>query len=348
MRIASIGRALPPNYCAQEDLIAGFRELWSARIPNIRRFEEIHRNAEVGGRHLVLPMAEYLALDSFTRSNDLFIRHGLELGADAIRDGLERAGLGADALRHIFFVSVTGIATPSLDARLVNRLGLRSDIKRTPIFGLGCVAGAAGLARVHDYLKAYPNEAALLLSVELCSLSFHLDDLSLPNIVACALFGDGAAAAICTGTELESSGPEVVATRSVFYPNTEDTMGWEVTSEGFKIVLSGAVPKVARGLRKDVDAFLAEHGLTLDAIESFVCHPGGPRVLEALEESLERPREAFELSWRSLRAIGNLSSASVLLILRDTLAERRPPRGSYGLLLAMGPGFCSELVLLRW
>lgn len=348
MKVAAVGRALPVNYYSQEEILDGFRLVWAPRLANLGRVDQIHRNACVAGRHLVLEMPRYLELDSFAKANDTFIRCALDLGAEAILDGLARAGLAADDLRHIFFVSVTGVATPSIDARLVNRLGLRPDIKRTPIFGLGCVAGAAGLARAADTLKAWPDQAAVLLSVELCSLNFHLDDVSVPNLIACGLFGDGAAAAILVGSERAAAGPEILATRSVFYPNTEDAMGWEVTSEGFKIVLSGAVPALARGMRKDVDAFLAECGLALGEIESFVCHPGGPRVLEALEEALDRPREAFAVSWKSLREIGNLSSASVLMVLRDTMAEQPPRRGSYGLLIAMGPGFCSELVLLRW
>jgi alkylresorcinol/alkylpyrone synthase len=230
----------------------------------------------------------------------------------------------------------------------VNRLGLRSDVKRTPIFGLGCVAGAAGVARAADALRGFPDEVAVLLSVELCSLTLQRADFSIPNLIASGLFGDGAAAVVLTGAERPARGPRIVATRSVFYPDTEHVMGWEIGSEGFRVVLSGDVPKVARGMRKDVDEFLASQGLTLADVGSYVCHPGGPKVLEAFEESLELPEGALELTWKSLREVGNLSSASVLMVLGDTLAGPEPAPGSYGLLLAMGPGFCSELVLLRW
>jgi alkylresorcinol/alkylpyrone synthase len=247
---------------------------------------------------------------------------------------------------------VTGVATPSIDARLMNRLGLPPRVKRMPIFGLGCVAGAAGIARAADYVKGFPDQVAVLLSVELCSLTLQPEDISIPNLIASGLFGDGAAAVVVTGTDRpagEASGPRIVATRSVFYHDSERVMGWDISETGFKIVLSGDVPAVAREkLRPDVDSFLADQGLTRADIASWVCHPGGPKVLEAMHESLELPPGALDVTWRSLREVGNLSSTSVLLVLEETLANHRPPPGSYGMLLAMGPGFCSELVLLQW
>ena len=349
MRIASVGRALPDPYYEQEELLEALKRHWAGRFHNTSRLDQLHRNVLVGGRHLALPIEEYEQLDSFGASNDAWIRCAVDLGERAIGDALGAAGLRPDAIRHLFFVSVTGIAAPSIDARLVNRMGLRTDLKRTPIFGLGCVAGAAGIARAADYLLAYPDQVAVLLSVELCSLTLQRGDLSIPNLIASGLFGDGAAAVVLTGAAHPARrGPAVVASRSVFYPGTENVMGWEIGSGGFRVVLSGDVPRVARGIRKDVDEFLASQGMTLADITTFVCHPGGPKVLEALEEALELPDDALELTWRSLREVGNLSSASVLFVLGDTLADRSPPPGSYGLLVAMGPGFCSELVLLRW
>jgi len=347
MRIASVGRALPGPCHSQEELLAGLRELWSEGIRNPKRLDQIHRNVLVGGRHLALPLEEYRTLHGFRAANDAFIRCAVPLGEAAVRDALARAGLEPRDIRHFFFASVTGLATPSIDARLMNRLGLRSDVKRTPIFGLGCVAGAAGIARASDVLRAYPAEVAVLLCVELCSLTLQREDLSVPNLIASGLFGDGAAAVVLTGRDVPHVGPRILATRSVFYPGTEDAMGWEIGDTGFRVVLSAEVPRIARGIRKDVDEFLACEGVGLDDVTHFICHPGGPRVLEAFEEALELPKQALELSWRSLRAIGNLSSASVLMVLGDTLACEPAP-GSLGLLMAMGPGFCAELVLLRW
>ncbi len=349
MQIASVGRALPRQYYTQDALFEALKELWADRPHAVRRLESLHRNVAVGGRHLALPMDEYRRLDSFTAANDAFIACAVDLGADAIADGLARAGLAPRDVDHLFFASVTGIATPSVDARVVNRLGLRPDVKRTPMFGLGCVAGAAGIARGADYLRAFPGHVAVLLSVELCSLTLQIKDPSIANMIASGLFGDGAAAVVMTGRERGAERPSIVATRSVLYPDTERAMGWDVTAGGFRIVLSAEVPALVESrIGADVDAFLAEHGLARADIRRWICHPGGPRVLEAVQRALALSDDDLRVTWESLHALGNLSSASVLMVLRDTMAGDRPPPGSHGLMLAMGPGFCAELVLLRW
>jgi alkylresorcinol/alkylpyrone synthase len=350
MRIAAVGRAFPPHYYDQAQLLAAFSEVWGARHFNQERLHRLHKNVQVSGRHLALPMEEYRALETWGQANDAWIRVAQEVGAEALSQALERAGLEARDVDALFTVTVTGVATPSLDARLMNRLHLRSDCKRIPIFGLGCVAGAAGIARAADYVRAFPAQTAVLLSVELCSLTLQQQDLSIPNLIASGLFGDGAAAAVVTGDEAaaERRGPKVLATRSVFYPDSEEVMGWRISEKGFGIILSADVPKVVETfLARDVDAFLADQGVSRRDIRSWVCHPGGPKVLEAMAASLGLPPEALEVTWRSLAEVGNLSSTSVLLVLEETLAHP-PPGGSLGMLLAMGPGFCSELVLLEW
>ncbi|HEU4428151.1 MAG TPA: 3-oxoacyl-[acyl-carrier-protein] synthase III C-terminal domain-containing protein [Myxococcota bacterium] len=347
MRIASVGRALPEHYYDQEALLAALGKLWQGRFHNPKRLEQIQRNTLVGGRHLALPIEAYASLRGFADANAAFLRCGGELAERAIREALASAQLEPRDVDAIFSLSVTGIAAPSLDARLVNRLGLRSDVKRTPIFGLGCVGGAAGIARAADYVRAFPRETALVLSVELCSLTLQRDDASMPNVIASGLFGDGAAAAVVRGAETDARGPRVLATRSVFYPNTERVMGWDVTDGGFRVVLSAEVPAIAAALRPDVEKFLADQSLSLRDVGVFVCHPGGPKVLEAIEGALALPTGALARSWDHLEQVGNLSSASVLFVLGDALAEGHPP-GTLGLLLAMGPGFCSELVLLQW
>ena len=349
MQIAAVGRAFPSNYYDQKTLIEAFKKHWAKRHYNIDRLESLHRNVLVGGRHLALPLEEYEELDSFTATNSAFIRCAVELGARAIVDGLGAAGLDAQEIDHIFFVTTTGVATPSIDALIANRLRLRPDMKRTPIFGLGCLAGTAGVARAADYLRAHPDQVAVLVSVELCSLTLQREDLSIPNIIASGLFGDGAAAAIMVGDKRANGGPTVVDSRSVFYRDTEEVMGWDITKEGFRVVLSADVPRmVQEHIREDVDKFLTDQGLSRRDISSYVCHPGGPKVLEAFQEELELPPDALALTWESLRSVGNLSSASVLMVLHDTMEQQRPREGSHGLMLAMGPGFCSELVLLRW
>ena len=346
-----MGTALPPNWVDQETLISVFREHWAREHFNVERIEELHRSVQVGGRYLALPLEKYLPLERFSERNEAFNQVSLEVGEQAVRRALDLAGMQPREVDHLFFVTVTGIATPSLDARLMNRLGLRPDVKRTPIFGLGCVAGAAGTARAADVLRAFPEQVAVLLSVELCSLTLQREDVSIANIIASGLFGDGAAALVLTGAGRPPPGaaPRVLATRSVFYPDTERIMGWDVVESGFKVVLSAKVPAlVTEHVRNDVDAFLAEQGLRCTDVRHWIAHTGGPKVLQAFESALELPPAALRRSWDSLRQTGNLSSASVLFVLSELLAANEARPGDLGMLMAMGPGFCAELVLLRW
>ncbi len=349
MKIASVGEAFPSHYYPQERLLEEFKRVWSRQLFNQGRLETLHKNVLVGGRYLALPIDDYSKLESWGQSNDAWIRVAQDVGEQAVRKSLAQAGLEPSDVDCLIFVSVTGVATPSIDARLVNRLDLPSRLKRLPIFGLGCVAGAAGISRAADYVKAYPDEVVVLLSVELCSLTLQMQDLSIPNLISSGLFGDGAAAVVIVGGERCAAGPRIVATRSVFYPDTERVMGWDISEKGFQVVLSAEVPEmVSRNLCQDVDDFLADQGLKRSDIVSWVAHPGGPKVLSALEEALELSPEALDLTRESLEKVGNLSSTSVLLVLQETMRRRRPEPGSLGMLLAMGPGFCSELVLLEW
>jgi alkylresorcinol/alkylpyrone synthase len=346
-RIASSATALPPHHASQDEILVALRDHWGAAHFNVDRLEDLHRSTLVEGRHLALPLSEYPGLDTFSKRNDAWIRVATELATQVTEDALRSAGLAPSDIDHIFFVSVTGVATPSIDARLVNRLGFRPNVKRTPIFGLGCVAGAAGIARAADYLRAYPGRHALLVSVELCSLTMQHDDTSMANVIASGLFGDGAAAVVLSADE--GPGPRVVASDAVFYPGTERVMGWDVVDTGFKIVLSSQVPAMARAhVGDDVTRFLASRALTRDDVTHWIAHTGGPKVLEAFQEALALPPGALDRSWQSLRAIGNLSSASVLFVLHDLLRAGTAHPGDRGLLLAMGPGFCSEMALLQW
>ena len=222
-------------------------------------------------------------------------------------------------------------------------------MRRVPIFGLGCVAGAAGISQAADYVRAYPDRIAALVSVELCSLTLQHDDMSMANLISSGLFGDGAAAVLVAGAECGLPGPQIMATRSVLYPDTDRVMGWDISERGFQIVLAPEVPQVIREhLRVDADAFLAGQGLTRADIGRWVLHTGGPRVLEATQQALELDREAVAPSWDCLRRVGNLSSASVLVVLEDVMTHHAPPAGTWSVLAAMGPGFCCELVLMRW
>jgi alkylresorcinol/alkylpyrone synthase len=321
-----------------------------------RLINRLFVNCGVEFRHLVFPLDVYENLSGFGPTNDAWIVAAVELGEKAICKALARVNLGPEDISAIFFASVTGIASPTIDARLINLMPFPTSIKRTPIFGLGCVAGAAGISRASDYVRAFPNQYALLLSVELCSLTWQDNDQSIANLISCGLFGDGAAAVVIAGSETPlgkkicpCAGPQILDTRSTFYRHTQHIMGWDIGDLGFKIVLSPDVPKVVNEhLRGNVESFLFDNGLTLDDISSYIFHSGGPKVLEAMENTLKLPPNALEPSWRSLREVGNLSAASVLAVLEDVLANSPGKPGSYSILAAMGPAFCSELVLLKW
>jgi len=358
MRIASVGTAYPPYRYSQSVITDALRNRWQDRMEEPRLLNRLHANCGVEFRNLVFPLDVYENLSGFGPTNNAWIKAAVELGEQAITTALDRIGLTAADISAIFFASVTGISSPTIDARLINRMPFPTSVKRTPIFGLGCVAGAAGIARAADYVRAFPDQYALLLSVELCSLTWQDNDQSIANLISCGLFGDGAAAVIIAGadtpigrrqTSIEQPAPRVVSTRSTFYRNTEYIMGWDIGDTGFKIVLSPDVPKVVNEhLRGNVETFLADSGLTMDRICSYIFHSGGPKVLEAMETTLNLPPNALAPSWKSLREVGNLSAVSVLAVMEDYLLNHPGTPGCYSILAAMGPAFCSELVLLQW
>lgn len=354
MRIASAASAFPKYYYSQKFLLERLQDYWGDSLRNPQLLARLHRNVTVDGRYLAIPAEQYPAIKTWGEANDIWIKAAQELGERALCLALHHAGIQSSALGALLFTTVTGVASPSIDALLINRMKLPTNIRRTPIFGLGCVAGAAGIARAADYVRAYPSRAAALVSVELCSLTLQREDLSVANLISSGLFADGSAAVVVTGEDFKSSdheinGPRILATRSIFYPDTESMMGWNVSEKGFRIVLSTEVPNLIReNLGRDVDAFLADNGYSRSDLKSFVLHTGGPKVLQASEAALGLHNGELEASWASLRKVGNLSSASVLVVLEDVMKNRRPEPGTLGLLAAMGPGFCSELVLLQW
>jgi alkylresorcinol/alkylpyrone synthase len=354
VRISGVGSALPEYRYPQETLTQALKQYWGPKLENPERFERLHSHMKVATRHLAFPMHRYLEFVTFGDTNAAWFEAAQELGERAIDNALEHAGLSRRELHALFVVSVTGIASPSLDARLINRMDLRPDIKRTPIFGVGCVGGALGLSRAADHTLAYPDQNAAVLAVEICTLTLKRDDLSTTNMIATGLFGDGAAAVIVSGSKADKvgkpdEGPEILGSGSFFYPDTEEIMGWDISEGGFKIVLSPQLTDlIRRNLGRDVDAFLKTHGLTRGDIGNWVIHTGGPRVLEAMQEALGLKQSDVQLSWDSLSRMGNLSSASVLMVLEDSARDHRPARGTLGVLSAMGPGFCSEMILLRW
>ncbi len=354
IRISGVAGVMPEHRYPQETITSAFKTFWDGKLRSPERLDQFHQRVGVDHRHLAFPMERYPQFSSFGETNAAWIEVAEEIGAKALDAALERAGLQRQDLNALFVVSVTGIASPSLDAKLINRLGLRRDIKRTPIFGIGCAGGAIGLTRAADYVRAYPDQHAALLAVELCSLTIQRDDLSPANLIAIGLFADGAAAAIVSGAQTADRqegprSPKIISSSSVFYPGSEDIMGWDISEKGLKIVLSPRLPDlIKKNLGGDVDAFLAQHRLTRQDIGTWVMHPGGPKVLNAIQDTLGLPDNALEKSWDTLRRFGNLSSASVLLVLEETLGNAKPEPGTYGVLLAMGPGFCAEMILLQW
>jgi alkylresorcinol/alkylpyrone synthase len=354
-RIAAVQPVLPEHVYDQGEITERFAAYClgdhgsqggAAKHALLRR---VHASASVSTRHLALPLDRYSLLDGFGPANDAFIDVAIELGGRAITQALDQVGLRPADVDYVVSTTVTGVAVPSIEARIATEIGLRPDVRRVPLFGLGCVAGASGLARLHDLLRGDPAAVGVLLSVELCSLTVQRNDPSTANLVASGLFGDGAAAVVAVGDDRIEPGPTIVDSCAHLYPDSQRTMGWDVGGSGLKIVLDAEVPElVTEYLGEDVRQFLKTHDLEIADITGWVAHPGGPKVIEAMQDTLGLSDGELALTWSSLDRVGNLSSSSVLHVLRDTLDQRELPPGSPGLLLAMGPGFCSELVLLRW
>jgi alkylresorcinol/alkylpyrone synthase len=359
--IASVCPVLPDHRYPQQQITEAFADLCLGEADRRRLLSRLHASARVEHRHTALALPDYAALTDFTAANDAYLKVAVELGTRACAGAIAAAGLAPEDVDLICSTTVTGIGVPSIEARMMPRIGLREDVVRLPIYGLGCAGGVAGVARTHDYLTAHPDRVAVLVSVELCTLTLQRDDPSTANMVASGLFGDGAAAVVMVGDERAAeflanprrptgpTGPWVRDSYSCLYADSERAMGWDVGSAGLKIVLGVEVPElVEKNLARTVDDFLHQAGVSRDAITSWVSHPGGPKVLQAVEAALDLPDDALAVTWESLARVGNLSSASVLHVLHDTIAGRRPAAGSRGLMVAMGPGFASELALLDW
>jgi len=347
--LAGVHAVLPAHRYSQKEMTEAFSDLCLGPQDNRALLARLHSNAGVSTRHTVLPLEQYATIKDFGEANDLFLTHAVALAAEALTGALDRAGIAAQDVDFVMSTTVTGVAVPSIEARVAQLVGLRPDIKRMPLFGLGCAGGAAGLSLLHDYLVGHPDQVGVLLSVELCSLTLQRGDPSIANMVASGLFGDGAAAVVAMGANRSAEGPRVIDSRSHIFPDSLQIMGWDVGPTGMKIVLDAKVPQIVQKyLGDDIRELLAAYSLGVQDVGAWVCHTGGPKVIESLEAVLGLEGNPLELTWASLAKAGNLSSASVLHVLRDTLDQRAPAPGSAGVMMAMGPGFFSELVLLEW
>jgi len=344
-KILSVATALPPYRIGQGEVKEFARGMFSGAHGDFERLLKIFDNTNIDGRHFCVP-ADWFERDrSFTEKNALYVEHALDLSEKAARRALDRAGAEPEDVGAIFFVSTTGLSTPSLDSKLIFRLGLSEHTRRVPIWGLGCAAGVAGLARTADHARLYPGELALFVGVELCGLTFQRGDLSKANLVSTSLFADGAAAALLgSGGE----GPELIGSHSTTWPDTEDIMGWDLVETGFKVRISRSIPALVRQkMSENLLAACASVDVCLEDIEHFLNHPGGTRVLDALEEVLGLEPGGLALPREVLRECGNMSSVTVMFVLERFLRSGEFAAGDIGVLSALGPGFSAEHVFFR-
>lgn len=343
-RVLSTATAVPPHRVEQGDTKEFARRLFAGKFWDLERLLPIFDNGQIGTRHFCQPLEWFGQEWSFPERNTLYVEHALELSEKAVRRCLDRVGAKPEEVGALFFVSTTGISTPSLDAKLLFRLGLNPNLKRIPVWGLGCAGGAAGVARAADYARAYPDELVLVVAVELCSLTFQVGDSSKSNLVASSLFADGAAAVLLGWGD----GPQILGSHATTWPNTADVMGWDLVETGLKVRFAKSVPQIVRTrTRTTVEEACKKYGVAPEDLRHLVVHPGGAKVLDAYEEALQLEPGSLDLPREVLREYGNMSSVSVLFVLERFLEDYPAGSGEYGSISALGPGFSAEHVLFR-
>jgi alkylresorcinol/alkylpyrone synthase len=339
-----VASALPPHRVGQDEAKAFARGMFSRRHGDFERLLPIFDNVHVENRYFCVPVGWFEQDHSFPEKNALYVEHALDLSEKAARRAMDRIGAEPDDVGAIFFVSTTGLSTPSLDSKLIFRLGLSEHTRRVPIWGLGCSAGAAGIARAAEHARLYPDQLVLLVAVELSGLTFQRGDRSKSNLISTSLFADGAAAVLLGGT----TGPEVLGGYSTTWPDTEDVMGWDLVETGLKVQLSKSVPTIVREkFRDNLEQACETLDLAFEDIKHFVLHPGGSKVLDAFEDVLGLEQGGLTTSRDVLRDCGNMSSVTVLFILERFLAGGEFAKDDLGVLSAMGPGFSAEHVFFR-
>ncbi|MGN7311987.1 type III polyketide synthase [Alkalicoccobacillus gibsonii] len=358
--IYSVSTYAPPHKLRQEDTMEFARELFSESFEDIERLLTVFGNGQIDERYFAAPMEWFHAPHTLKERNDLFIELAVKYGVAAIRNCLQdstflKRRVGVDEVDAIICVTSSGMSTPGLEARMMNHLSFDKHTKRIPIWGLGCAGGAAGLSRAFEYCQAHPKENVLLICVELCSLTFQQNDHSKSNLIGTSLFADGVACALIGGDEsplrfdlVKETSPRFLGSRSTLMPQSEDVMGWDVRDSGLHVVFSRSIPGIVeKWLEPNVKEFLQAEGVQLSDIDAFIAHPGGKKVLESYEKALGFSTEKTAVSREVLRKYGNMSSPTVLYVLKEFMEADRP-LGYRGLIAALGPGFCSELVHVEW
>ncbi|WP_077618539.1 type III polyketide synthase [Bacillus sinesaloumensis] len=358
-KIISVGVCNPPYKMNQVKTTEFIRDLFHEHFPDIDRLIKVFSNSEIEERYFSKPLDWYGRDHSFEEKNNTYIEKAVDFGTKAIRECLENKQLlskkmDTKEIEAVIFISSSGIATPSIEARIMNKMDFNPHTKRIPIWGLGCAGGAAGLSRAFDYCKAYPKAKVLVVAVELCSLTFQKNDFSKSNLIGTSLFADGTACVCIAGDEANHYStsdilPNFVSSQSTLMPHSEGVMGWDIKNTGLHVIFSKDIPSIVKSwLKGNVDEFLDPNQLEMQDIRQFIAHPGGKKVLDAYETALHIPSSMTETARNVLRNQGNMSSVTVLYVLKDVMENRQAETGDYGLVTALGPGFSSELILLQW
>ena len=351
--IVAVRTASPPYKFDQNNVRRLAGRLFSDASFDVAQMQAVFANTTIRERYFCVDIDWFEEDRGFAQKNRIYQEKGVELAERAISDVCRSAGISPQEVDHIFFISSTGVATPSLDAHLFNRLKFKESILRTPIWGLGCGGGIAGIGRASDWLKAYPDKTALIVCLELCGLTFIRNDLSKSNFIAASLFADGCGAVIMVGdrhagTQNPVHGLSIEGTGSVTWQDSLDVMGWEIADEGFKVLFSKSIPDIVRqSARSAVMQLLEPHGLSLKDIRYFLAHPGGAKVIEAYQQALNLEEWQLKSMREVLAAFGNMSSATVLFVIEHFLRSSDYRKGDRVLSTALGPGFFSEMVLAR-
>ncbi len=357
--VVSVAEALPPHILRQDEVTQFAKDLFSASFNDFERLLKVFDNGEIEKRHFVKGIEWYKRENTFQQKNDAYIECAVELGEEAINNCLTnkeflKMDIPFDEIEAIFFISSSGIATPTIEARIMNRLPFSKHTKRIPIWGLGCAGGAAGLSRAYEYCLAFPYANVLVLSIELCSLTFQRNDRTKSNLIGVSLFADGVACTLLSGKKVDrgafqklNSSPEIMATQSTLLPDSLDVMGWKVKDEGLFVIFSKDIPSMVESwLKPNVSEFLHKNQVSMEDVTHFIAHPGGKKVIDAYLNSLNMTEDMTAITHSVLKEFGNMSSATIFYVLKRFMKIGRT--GEYGLCTALGPGFSSELLLMKW